>query len=254
MQSTEQKRIFHHITFSRTDRTDFEERELHTYHEILYIIDGNVTLLTEQFQQHLSAGTLIVIPRGQYHFFRIHSDTFSRLKISLPNAPELSVFSQVRILTENAVDRHLIDRMLSALSENENNEQSGLILYGALWTLLAGAAESPRNPNPRDASHLISRAVAFIDSHLTESVSVSTLAKELLVSESTLTHSFRKDMGISLHQYILQKRLFHADEQLMKGAAPTKIFSLCGFGDYTAFYKAYKKMFGYPPSKKRIQE
>ncbi len=249
MQNTEQ--FFNHITFFCTDRSDFEEREMHAYHEILYIIDGTVTLMTEQFQQKLSSGTLIIVPKGHYHFFRIHGNTFSRLKISLHHAPELSVFSRIRVLSDDTVDHHLMDRMLSVLSASENNEQSGLFLYGALWMLLSDVSESPRHPKTRDASHLISRTVAYIDAHLIDSIPVSSLAKELLVSESTLTHAFRREMGIPLHQYILQKRLFYADEQLKKGAAPTKIFSLCGFGDYSAFYKAYKKMFGYPPSQKK---
>ena len=32
------------------------------------------------------------------------------------------------------------------------------------------------------------------------------------------------------------------------GAKPTEIYTKCGFSDYSAFYRAYKNQFGYPPS------
>ena len=47
------------VNLCYTNSPDFEEREIHAYHELLYCISGNITLLTDEFSQKISAGTLV---------------------------------------------------------------------------------------------------------------------------------------------------------------------------------------------------
>nr|MBQ4319131.1 AraC family transcriptional regulator [Clostridia bacterium] len=72
------------------------------------------------------------------------------------------------------------------------------------------------------------------------------------VSESTLFRTFRKELGITLHRYITEKRLSYARKLIMDNENPTNIFLDCGYGDYSSFYRAYSKMFGHPPSDDRL--
>ena len=69
------------------------------------------------------------------------------------------------------------------------------------------------------------------------------------VSPSTLTHSFKKDMNISVYRYILKKRLVLAQQKILSGEPAQKAALDCGFNDYSGFYKQYKKTFGIAPSR-----
>ena len=76
------------------------------------------------------------------------------------------------------------------------------------------------------------------------------MAHRLSVSVSTLTQTFKKDMNISIYQYILRKKLILAQQKIQDGESVTSAAIQCGFNDYSSFYKQYKKMFGVMPSEK----
>ena len=63
------------------------------------------------------------------------------------------------------------------------------------------------------------------------------------MSVSTFTQSFKRDMNISVYQYILRKKLILARQRIHEGESATAAAMSCGFNDYSSFYKQYKKMF-----------
>ena len=71
---------------------------------------------------------------------------------------------------------------------------------------------------------------------------------ENFISKAQLWRSFKETTGYSPWNYITLKRLIKAKQLIESGEAPTKIFSECGFSDYTTFYRAYKKHFGHSPN------
>lgn len=72
--------------------------------------------------------------------------------------------------------------------------------------------------------------------------------KGFVFLEPQFGHIFKKELGISLHQYITQKRLLYARKLIKEANYPTKIYTEIGFKEYTSFYNSYKNFFGYPPS------
>lgn len=59
----------------------------------------------------------------------------------------------------------------------------------------------------------------------------------------------RTNLKLRLKNTFLEKRLIMAQNMLIMGNKPTKVYEECGFNDYTAFYKNYIKFFGRSPSK-----
>jgi AraC-like DNA-binding protein len=54
-------------------------------------------------------------------------------------------------------------------------------------------------------------------------------------------------MGISLHQYIIKKRLALSRDALVNGKKPSEVFKEYGFSDYSVFYRAFVKEYGMSP-------
>ncbi len=70
------------------------------------------------------------------------------------------------------------------------------------------------------------------------------------ISKPQLCRIFKKATGTNMGQYITVKRLVTARKLLHDGAKPTTVYSECGFGNYSTFYRAYVKNFGEALSEK----
>lgn len=81
-----------------------------------------------------------------------------------------------------------------------------------------------------------------------EAITVAKLAERLSLSESRLAHLFKEQLGISIHQYILWKRIEAAITKWQEGCSFTECAYFAGFSDSSHFNKVVKKMFGVAPS------
>lgn len=90
--------------------------------------------------------------------------------------------------------------------------------------------------------------VHFINSHLHEPLTLDHICDYFFISKPQLCRLFRKTTATTVWQYITLKRLVRARAMLEEGENPTKIYTQCGFNDYSTFYRAYMKHYGCPPT------
>lgn len=79
-------------------------------------------------------------------------------------------------------------------------------------------------------------------------ITVAGLAEKSFLSESRLAHLFREQLGISVHQYILWKRIETALMKWQEGYSFTECAYFAGFSDSSHFNRVVRKTFGIPPS------
>ncbi len=104
---------------------------------------------------------------------------------------------------------------------------------------------------PNDAATLIVQKVQdYILNHLEEPLpSTKELSDMFGTNEFTLKESFRKFLTTSVYQFYNDERLKKAHFLIQKSSIPLKeIAFICGFNDYTNFYKAFKKKYSVSPS------
>lgn len=253
----EHKLTYNQISFQRSNRLSIDEREIHTYHEILFCMDTNAVLFTEKLQRKIQGDTLILIPKETYHFLRVQDrEKFSRLKLYFPadvldSTPCREIMSELR-LVERA-DEHILSllKRLCRIMEAPRNEKQGFYAYSTFLMLLTeldrNILHSGSTQETAETGELHQLA-CYIAEHLSEDLTVEALAKRMNISLSGITHLFKKELGIPVHQYVTQRRLIFAQSLLQGGKRPSKIYMDCGYKDYSSFYKAYLAFFGYPPS------
>lgn len=225
--------------------------EIHPHHEIIYYIDGDATFISRNSCTVLKKNTLIFVPKGFFHNFNIkQQDKYVRLTISFPDIPILDeVLMEVRdIIVTRTAD---VINFAEAIIKNVDGEpftSQALSIYASFLSLMSELTkhQSP-SPPPQSDKNILSRCIAFIDEHFTENIAVSDLAKKYFVSKSFLFTEFNKSFGISIHKYITQRRMIYAKRLLDEGKKPTDVYSLCGYSDYSTFFKAYTKRFGQSP-------
>ena len=111
--------------------------------------------------------------------------------------------------------------------------------------------ETAKNENKYiQTNDVVCRAIAYIDENLTTLTDIEEVASALFITKSHLHHLFMRHLRISPKKYIVQKRLTLAQREIALGARPTEICRMCGFTDYSAFYRAYRSHFGKSPSNK----
>ena len=73
------------------------------------------------------------------------------------------------------------------------------------------------------------------------------LAAACYVSKYYLSHTFTKEVGVSIYRYILLRRLLLARQLLAAGEPAGTVCRSCGFTDYTSFYRAFRSEYGISP-------
>ena len=101
---------------------------------------------------------------------------------------------------------------------------------------------------------LLDRVMAYIEKHLSEKISLSDVARQFYVSESTVSQLFRKRMGVSFYRCVTQRRLIAAKSLILEGVILELVAVQTGFSDYSSFYRAFKGEFGISPRQFRNQQ
>lgn len=225
--------------------------EIHPHHEIIYYIDGDATFISGNSCKALEKNTLIFVPKGYFHNFNIkQQDNYVRLTISFPDIPILDeVLMEVRdiIVSRNDDVISFAEAIIKNIDGTPFTSQP-LSLYASFLSLISELTKhQSHSAQPQSEKNTLSRCIAFIDEHFTENIAVSDLAKKYFVSKSFLVSGFKRYFGISIHKYITQRRMIYAKRLLDEGHKPTEVYSLCGYSDYSTFYKAYTNRFGQSP-------
>ncbi len=231
-------------------------KEFHAFHEIIYFMGGKAKFISENVQIDLKPNTLIVIPCETYHQMLItgsqnhyHRCVFHFLEI--PDLKDLIDQSATHtLLIEMNQELQFLFQHMITLTEKLHSDKTNSVIMHAVLSLLLNeiATKNYTNIETSVPNTLSEKCTAYIADHITEPISVEDIAKELNVSVSHLAHSFKKQMNISIHQYILKKKLVIAHHKILDGQPATQSAIECGFNDYSGFYTHFKKMFGKSPS------
>ena len=104
-----------------------------------------------------------------------------------------------------------------------------------------------RSEKQETGDNLSQRIFEYINSNLSSDLSADMVAAEFFISRSFLFALFQKTAGTTFWSYITIKRLLKAKQLLIAGMKPTKVYAMCGFKDYSTFYRSYRKHFGTSP-------
>ena len=99
-----------------------------------------------------------------------------------------------------------------------------------------------------ETANALEQAVAYIEGHLAEELSVRDLAAGCYVSADHLTRLFKKKYGMTVSEFIQDRRITLAGELLSRGDQTiSMVANTVGFGNYSYFTEQFKKRYGMTP-------
>ena len=92
----------------------------------------------------------------------------------------------------------------------------------------------------------ISQITHYIEEHYAEHITREEIAEELGISPSFLSRIFKKELGITVNEYLNRYRILRS-LSLLKDHSVTETGYLCGFCDNSHFISVFKKHMGETP-------
>lgn len=170
---------------------------------------------SRQFYDHISQNLGIVSVPSDYEEIHHNLNTI------------YSLFREKQAVDENVTSRLIYDTLLRLISTNDVHTNT--------------------NSN-------IQRAILYVSEHFTEPISLQQLADVACLSPYYFTRSFRKETGMTPHQYILETRYRSAQFLLASTEQSVKEIALStGFADESSFCASFRKRMGQTPSQYRAQ-
>lgn len=241
---------------------------LHTHeqHEIFMFFEGDSRYVVEDKVYDLSPGDIIIIRKHEMHrifhnsnkkfhrlvimvthdFFRKfgckqYEDAFLSRETKLGNKINAQVVHSSGIY--DAVMR--LKKYTNGFKDLHTPVADGIMVEIMYLINQISRFEDAESPNK-----VIKNVIDYINNHYTEKITLDVLCDKFFVSKYYLCHIFKEATGLTVHEYIKQKRLTLARDYVAAGRTLTESALLSGFTDYSSFYRAYTKEHKQNPKKK----
>lgn len=259
--------LFRHLT---TNYSHMGTYHRHDGYEVYLFLQGNVNCYVEQQCFHLERGDLLVIRPGEYH--RPHlldNSNYERITFNFSasllqhlstNQSNLADFFQTRPANKVCF-AHLNEEQLTEylFFIQELETQKDCPTFGAdllvhsritqLFVLINRVFRTEANPTANIMPKLIRDLLRYIDTNLSEKITLETLEQTFYLDGTYISRQFKKHTGLTLRSYLLERRISRACTLLASDLSITEVCHQAGFSDYANFIRSFTKATGISPGK-----
>jgi AraC-like DNA-binding protein len=212
-----------------------------------YTIDGKVYDLGPGDLHCLTEGMekeAVTFPRELMHCFSINfTQLFPGSKFSPPSLP---------ILSHIGLKQDIIN-LFRELTISWSKQHEGYIpkTRALLMMILFRFSEILiYDADSQISDYRIDKAIKIISLEYPDKLTVRYLAKQVQLDEVYFGHLFKRETGMTVHQYIMRIRIRNAENMLQTGNYKVhEVAEQCCFSDALHFYKSFRDLRGFPPSR-----
>ena len=259
--------------FHIRDKKDIKfEYHHHDFSKIVILIDGDLTYYIEGKAYILKPWDILFVNKNEIHKPVVNPNKYyERIVIwlnpdfmakyaqgnnDLLKCFEVAIKNNYNLLRLNMKSIEVIKNLIQDIQScNNSNEFGSEILKESLFVQLMVLMNrlflnSDKNRDIEDIQYdkTIDGVLNYINSNLENDLSIDTIASEFFISKYYLMRKFKNQIGSSIHNYVVQKRLILARSLISDGLSMSSVCSRCGFNDYSSFVRAFKKVYGVSPS------
>ena len=98
-------------------------------------------------------------------------------------------------------------------------------------------------------THRINDIINYINDHLSDDLSLDSIAKQFFLTKQYLCRVFKKNTGYTINKYITYRRIILVKGAYSSGMNLSEACYKAGFNDYSSFYRAYSRIANESPRK-----
>lgn len=241
----------------------------HNYYEFYFFLEGNIQINIKDYFYRIKPGDFVIIPAGIVHYPEIMDTTvpYRRFVLwiskeyfeSLTHISEDYAYlihyvqnNQKYVFHTDRIHFNTIQSMIYCLIEETKTNRFGkepeiTLQLNSLLLYLNRFFYEKLHTHSKVSDALYLSVCRYIAENLEENLSLEKLSEAFFVSKFYISHSFKENMGITVHQYIIKKRLDACKKAMITTNSISEVYSTYGFRDYSAFYRAFRKEYGISP-------
>ena len=248
-----------HLRFT-SPNPESHQLHSHAYFEVCCFLEGEAIYHIEGSEYPLQPGDVVILRPNEAHFIQLSSAVpFERILLSFgqnllsaldpdktfypaffhrepgmrnlyraSDFPELSLSEHFRRFAESQDRGHILTVLLAILKD------------------LNLAFKRVRD-HRQNTETLEAQLIRLINDNYHLSLTLDALSDRFFISRAQLCRRFQKATGTPIGRYITVKRLTAARQLLFQGRKAADVCAMCGFNDYSSFYRAYSRHFGHSP-------
>lgn len=250
-----------YVTKSKYDKDWHSIIHTHHFTELLYIIKGKGTFLFSNNEVSVKEHDLIVVNPHMEHTEKSASDHpleyialgIEGLAFTSPDDPGLQVtFHNYK--QEQEIYLFYLHRLLEEV-ENQQEDYE-LIVQNILQILLLKIMRKKAFTLEETSTQKMNKNLAVIKNYIKqnfrEEINLDTLAEVVHINKYYLAHSFKKSVGVSPIEYLIQTRIRESKLLLETTNYPiSDISTITGFSSQSFFAQSFKRVTNISPSQYR---
>lgn len=242
----------------------------HHFYELYFILRGAIRVIVDEVDMQPALGDALIYPPNCMHRV-IHTDPsqpyerfyvyLSRDFLNAVSTPEYSFTEKLTRLTsggrnclqpgEQAVLAlvPMADEIIEAARDTSPAAALANRCRMIIFLIhLLGLLEDSVAASNDSASTRMNELIRYINQNASSPLPLDHLAEVFGISKYALLHEFKQYTGMSIHQYIMTRRVILAQQLIQQGAKPNQACAQSGFTDYASFYRAFKARTGKSPT------
>ncbi len=242
-------------------------RVLHSHNdrlELLLVRTGSGYYIVDDEKFEIKAGNIVVCNEGSLHDeIPEYNRQLSMISIAIDDVyikglPKNHLIPDtMKPVLKVGKDFVLMDSMFQSIYESlafgkEEAQETCIYLTQALLSLVLHSFEefgvtSPVMPK-KNSSALLQDIKKYIDDNFSEDLSLPKISEQFFISQSYLSHLFKRKLGYSPMHYIVRRRIGESQLLLVfTKKSITEIASEVGFDNLSHFNVQFKKYVGLSP-------
>ncbi len=255
-------RIFH-LMDNEKKEFDFH---YHDFNKIMIFLSGNLNYSIEGRNYHLNPYDILLVNAGEVHrpvcldnsvYDRIivyvstkFLASYSSEEYNLMHCFDKAKKEHSNVLRIPSLDKSKLYHVCKELELSFKDNDFARELYQKIlfleFMIQLNRTVISNHVNYLDSDMANDKLLAILDyinTHLTEDITIDTLANTFFLSRYYLMHFFKEHTGYTVGNYITEKRLLLARHFVQAGYTSTQSCYMSGFKNYSTFSRAFKKAF-----------
>ncbi|WP_058308386.1 AraC family transcriptional regulator [Gracilibacillus massiliensis] len=266
----------------KNDNKTIRDFHAHPGYEIVWVRNGEAKFIFEEKVYHVRKDDVLFFRSSDFHRVRLLEEApYDRVMIMFTDAfysfeqPIFTAFKQLldhstvphRLLHlkrqwHEETFHHIIHQLLKEdMNQHKWQQKNALSLYLTELLLFLGrevhttydhSSAITGNSNEIRLQEKILREINLI---WDTSWQLNELADKLHFNKYYLCHFFKKEFGLTIHQYILERRMYEAKKLLVETTIPvTEIAANVGFSTSSNFIRCFKQQLQITPKQYREEK